>query len=200
MEWHDMNWWKIDAILNPDKTINLTQAITLIKMLKKTSKNEKSPGGKKGRSSRATGKNSGKKKLKNSKDKPSKVNSWLYQETLPALPESAKLDRNSLANLKYRTQYQIAAVNIENKHARDNEVFCMFGNMMNQDTGFMCQWIQCYVLTHHKYVLKLAADYFKSKGLTLQMWLTGLKTGRHPDVLGLFVLCLATQTHCFIHI
>ena len=104
-------------------------------MPKKTSKNEKSLGRKKGRSSKATGKNSGKKKLKNSKDKPSKVNLWPYQETLPALPKSLKLDRSSLANLECRTQYQIAAVKIENEHARDNEVFRMFGNMMNQDAG-----------------------------------------------------------------
>ena len=105
--------------------------------LKKSSKNEKSLGGKKGRSSRATGKNSGKKNPKISKDKPSKANLWLYQETLPVLPESLKLDRNNLAKLECRTQYQIASVKKENEHARDNEVFHRFGNMNNQDASFM---------------------------------------------------------------
>ena len=46
----------------------------------------------------------------------------------------------------------------------------------------------------------MARDYLDGKGLTLQTWLSGLKEGRRADVLGLFLLCLATQTHCFVHL
>ena len=46
----------------------------------------------------------------------------------------------------------------------------------------------------------MAKEYLYRKGLTLQTWLSGLKEGRQADVLGLFLLCLATQTHCFVHL
>ena len=46
----------------------------------------------------------------------------------------------------------------------------------------------------------MAKEYLDGKGLTLQTWLNGLKEGRRADVLGLFLLCLATQTHCFVHL
>ena len=72
--------------------------------------------------------------------------------------------------------------------------------MMNQDSGFMRQWLRVYVLTHHKTVSTMANDYLVSKGLTLQTWLTSLKEGRCADILRLLLLCLATQMHCFMHI
>ena len=76
--------------------------------------------------------------------------------------------------------------------ARDNELFCIFGTMVNQDAGFMRQWIRVYVVTHRKMVNAMARDYLDGKGLTLQTWLSRLKEGRRADVLGLFLLCSAT--------
>ena len=46
----------------------------------------------------------------------------------------------------------------------------------------------------------MARDYLDGKGLTLQTWLSDLKEGRWADVLELFLLCLAIQTHCFVHL
>ena len=46
----------------------------------------------------------------------------------------------------------------------------------------------------------MTKEYLDGKGLTLQTWLNGLKEGRQADVLGLFLLCLATQMHCFVHL
>ena len=46
----------------------------------------------------------------------------------------------------------------------------------------------------------MAKEYLEGKGLPLQTWLSGLKEGRQADVLGLFLLCLATQMHCFVHL
>ena len=71
---------------------------------------------------------------------------------------------------------------------------------MNQDSGFMRQWLCVYILTHQKAVITMAKEYLDSKSLTLQTWLTSLKEGRQADVLGLFLLCLATQTHYFVHL
>ena len=113
--------------------------------------------------------------LQQVKKKGTKTNPWPYQEKLPSLLESMKLDIKELENLECRSQYQISTVKIENEQACDNELFRIFGAMMNQDAGFMRQWIRVYVLTHHKFVGHLAKDYFKGKGLTIQTWLSGLK-------------------------
>ena len=78
------------------------------------------------------------------------ANPWLYAETVPLLPETGKIDIKGLESLECRLQYQISVVKLENKKARDNELFCIFGSMMNQDAGFMRQWIQVYVVTHQK--------------------------------------------------
>ena len=46
----------------------------------------------------------------------------------------------------------------------------------------------------------MARDYLKSKGLKLNTWLSAIKNGKWPDVLALFILCIATETHCFVHL
>ena len=143
------------------------------------------------------GKTKHKKKLMSDK---LKSNPWSYAETVPLLPETGKIDIKGLELLECRQQYQISLVKLENKIARDNELSHIFGTMVNQDARFMRQWIRVYVVTHRKTVNAMARDYLDGKGLTLQTWLSGLKEGRWADVLGLFLLCLATQTHCFVHL
>ena len=60
----------------------------------------------------------------------------------------------------------------------DNELFRIFGSMMNQDAGVMHQWIRVYMVAHRKIVSVMAKEYLDGKGLTLQTWLNGLKEGR----------------------
>ena len=77
-----------------------------------------------------------------------KSNPWSYAETVPLLPETGQIDIKGLELLECRQQYQISLVKLENEMARDNELFCIFGTMVNQDAGFMRQWIRVYVMTH----------------------------------------------------
>ena len=53
---------------------------------------------------------------------------------------------------------------------------------------------------HKSFIADLAKDYLKSKGLILNTWLSAIKNGKQPDVLALFILCVATETHCFVHL
>ena len=88
----------------------------MTKMLRKSNNTKNSLDNKEGKSSKTARKKSGKKKQKNSKGKLSKANSWPYQDTLRVLPESLKLDRNSLSNLEFRTQYQISVLAVYYTH------------------------------------------------------------------------------------
>ena len=63
----------------------------------------------------------------------------------------------------------------------------------------MRQWIRCYSLTHKGFITNLAKTYLKSKNLKIGIWITGIKNGRRPDILALFLLCVITGTHCFVH-
>ena len=85
---------------------------------------------------------------KKSKSDSIPANPWLYAETVPLLPETGKIDIKGVESLECRLQYQISVVKLENEKARDNELFPIFGSMMNQDAGFMHQWIRVYVVTH----------------------------------------------------
>ena len=99
-------------------------------------------------------------------------------KTVPLLPEIGKINVKGLESLECRSQHQISVVKLENKTARDNELFCIFSSMMNQDAGFMHQWIRVYVVTHQKTVSVMAKEYLDGKGLTLHTRLNGLKEGR----------------------
>ena len=79
---------------------------------------------------------------KNSKSDGIQPNPWLYAETVPLLPETGKIDIKGLELLECRQQYQISLVKLENETARDNELFHIFGTMVNQDARFMHQWIK----------------------------------------------------------
>ena len=78
---------------------------------------------------------------KKSKSDGIQPNPWLYAETVPLLPETGKIDIKGLESLECRQQYQISLVKLENETARDNELLHIFGTMVNQDAGFMHQWI-----------------------------------------------------------
>ena len=64
----------------------------------------------------------------------------------------------------------------------------------------MRQWVRCYALTHRTYLNKIAGEYLKSKGIVLANWTKGVKEERCADTLSIFVLCLITGTHAFIHL
>ena len=55
-------------------------------------------------------------------------------------------------------------------------------------------------MTHKHQIAKFAKDYLDSKGLDINIWLTGPKTGKRADVLALFLLCRITKSHCFVHL
>ena len=63
----------------------------------------------------------------------------------------------------------------------------------------MRQWVCIFTLTHKGFITNLANNYLKSKGLKLATWLNRIKEGRRTDILCLFLLCVITGTHCFVH-
>ena len=81
----------------------------------------------------------------------------------------------------------------------DDDLYHIFGELVNQSEKFMRQWIRCYSLTHKGFIMNLAKTYLKSKNLKISIWITGIKNGRRPDILALFLLCVITGTHCFVH-
>ena len=64
----------------------------------------------------------------------------------------------------------------------------------------MRQWVRLFTITHQRYLETLASNYFDISDLTLTKWCKGVKNGDRADVLVLFVLCVLTGTHCFVHL
>ena len=81
-----------------------------------------------------------------------------------------------------------------------DEMFRMFGEMMGQDVRFMRQWVRCFVLTHRRFVMKLAKTHLTECSLSLPWWLKALTNGCRADTLCLYILSITTETHCFVHI
>ena len=81
-----------------------------------------------------------------------------------------------------------------------DEMFRMFGEMMGQDVRFMRQWVRCFVLTHRRFVMKLAKTHLTERSLSLPQWLKALTNGCRADTLCLYILSIMTETHCFVHI
>ena len=52
---------------------------------------------------------------------------------------------------------------------------------------------------HKCFVINLSKDYLKNQDIKLSEWLTSTRTDGKADALTLFILCLAMDTHCFIH-
>ena len=88
---------------------------------------------------------------------------------------------------------------VDDKSAND-EVFCMFGEMLGQDVAFMRQWVRCFILIHGKFVSKAAHRHLSSHSLKLSEWIKELNGGCKVDIFALFLLCIATDTHCFVHV
>ena len=72
--------------------------------------------------------------------------------------------------------------------------------MVGQTVEFMRCWLRVHVLTHNHQIAKFAKDYLDSKGLDINTWLTGPKTGKRADLLALFQVCKIMKSHCFVHL
>ena len=81
-----------------------------------------------------------------------------------------------------------------------DEMFRLFEEMMGQDVRFMRQWVRCFVLTHCRFVMKLAKTHLTERSSSLPRWLKAITNGCKADTLCLYILSIATETHCFIHI
>ena len=130
---------------------------------------------------------------------PEFTNPWPYADNLHPLPEALKLDRDSLSELACQNEYII-----ESDHKMENDsndqIYHLFGELINKDPGFMRQWVRLFTITHKRYLETLAMNYLASSDLSLINWCKGVKSGDRADVLVLFVLCVLTGTHCFIHL
>ena len=115
---------------------------------------------------------------KESKKQKEKVNPWQYVGKLKAIPERARLDKTDLAMLNCRLKYCIKTVLLKDETARDNEIYRLFGELVNKDPIFMRQWLRCYGLTNKQTVHKVGKNYLKPKGLKLKTWLSSIKAGR----------------------
>ena len=137
---------------------------------------------------------------KKTRKMPGSGNRWAYKESLEPITEEDALNRDELLNLECRNYYRIRpSIHVTDKQSVNDEVFRMFQEMLGQDVAFMRQWVRCFILTHGKFVNKTASKYLSDHSLKLQEWAKYVNKGCKADILALFLLCIATNTHCFVH-
>ena len=138
------------------------------------------------------------KKGKNLQENP--PNPWAYCVKLPVIKESEKCDLADLSMLNCRSNYCIKSVTRGyTEKSKDDEVYRIYGSLVNQGVKFMRQWVRCFALTRKKYVTNLARDYLKEKNIKLNAWIVGIKNGDCADILALFLLNVVTGVHSFVH-
>ena len=132
---------------------------------------------------------------------PGAGNPWAYRETLDTIKETDALSIEDILQLDCRDKYKVRPNSfvVDESTAKD-EMFRMFGEMMGQDVRFKRQWVRCFVLTHRRFIMKLAKNHLTEHSLSLPQWLKALTNGCRVDMLCLYILSIATETHCFVHI
>ena len=83
---------------------------------------------------------------------------------------------------------------------KNEELYCIFGAQIGKDTNFMRQWVRLHTITNRAHIKTVAAEYLETKWLDITTWTKEVKEGWKGDVLALFVLCVITRVHCFIHL
>ena len=110
-----------------------------------------------------------------------------------------KEDRNNLNELICHNEYTIKS-DQKMEYDRNDELYQLFGGLIDRDPKFMRQWVRLFMITHQRYLETLASNYFDTSDLTLAKWCKGIKNGDRADELVLFMLCVLTETHCFVHL
>ena len=123
------------------------------------------------------------------------------RETLDTIKGTDALSIEDILLLDYRDKYKVRPNSfvVDESTAKD-EMFRMFGEMMGQNVRFMRQWVRCFVLTHHRFIMKLAKTHLTECSLSLAQWLKALTNGCRVDTLCLYILSIMTETHCFVHV
>ena len=136
---------------------------------------------------------------KKARKTPGSGNPWAYKEYVKPINKDDEMSSDEILNLECRNHYRIRpSAHVTDEQSANDEVFHMFGEMLGQDVAFMQQWVRCFILTHCKFVNKVASKYISEHSLKLQEWAKDLNKGCKADVLALFLLCIA-DTHCFVH-
>ena len=77
------------------------------------------------------------------------VNPWAYKVILPPLPESEKCNSDDLSVLKCRPSFRIKPVQTDHTElTRDEDLYRIFGELVNQKPAFMQQWVRIFTLMH----------------------------------------------------
>ena len=129
------------------------------------------------------------------KDKP--VNPWPCKTELPILAEMDKLILHDIPFLECQGAFKVKPVGQLNM---DDHMYNIFHKLVNQEPSFMHQWVRVYTLMHKKQVHGTSTKYIQSRGLKLPDWLNEVKDGKPANILAIYILCKATQMHCFVHI
>ena len=134
-------------------------------------------------------------KKKKIKTIPDAGSPWAYREFLYTIKETDALSIDDILQLDCRAKYKVRPnIFVVDEITAKDEMFRLFGEMMGQDVRFMRQWVRCFVLTHRRFVMKLAKTHLTEHSLSLPRWLKAITNGCRVDTLCLYILSIATET------
>ena len=84
--------------------------------------------------------------------------------------------------------------------SEDENLYAIYADRLGKSIPFMRSWLRCFAISNDTIIKKRAREYFKTKGMTLKLWLTAVKEGRKGDILSLYALSLMLDTHVIVHL
>ena len=112
-----------------------------------------------------------------------------------------KLSREDIGELECRFKYSINCnTSLMTSFEKNEELDHIFGAQICKESNFMRQWMRLHTIINRAYIKTVAAEYLEIKGPDITTWTKGVKEGQKGDVLALFVLCVTTGVHYFVHL
>ena len=126
-------------------------------------------------------------------------NPWDFTDSIPLLDEGLKLSKDNVTELECQLKYSIRCL-AESDTDKADFLYKIFGEQIGKSPKFMRSCVKRYSVTNMEWLEKLSKAYLDSTGITITIWLQGVKEGGNGNILTLFMLSLITGVHCCVHL
>ena len=125
-------------------------------------------------------------------------NPFGFTTKIKSILETDRITREEMVRLPCRASHRINPRSL--KIPEDDNLYAIYAERVGKSTSFMRSWLRCYSISNDSVIKRRAKDYFKSKGLSLKLWLSAVREGRKGDILSLYTLSLMLDIHTVVHL
>ena len=125
-------------------------------------------------------------------------NPFEFTTIINPILETERITREEMVRLPCRMTHMIKPRSL--RIPEDDNLYAIYADQVGKSIPFIRSWLRCFMISNDTIIKKRAKEYFKSKGISLKVWVMAIREGRKGDILSLYALSLMLDVHVVVHL